>query len=165
MHAAHDQAASDGLVRVRFQLEQDDDGWPPARSEGLWAEPLGNDHYRIDNTPWFVRSLAAEDVVEAHADDDGTLWASRVVRHSGRMTVRVIPYRRGPLRGQVDPVLEAFAELGVAGEGAGPRWHVVALDIPPDADHRAILARLRAGAVDGSWAYEEGCVTDEWLAL
>ena len=50
-------------VKVRFKLDVDHDGWPPAESEGLWAEPLGDDTFRVDNTPWFVRNLASGDVV------------------------------------------------------------------------------------------------------
>jgi len=153
------------LVKVRFSLEQDEDGWPPATSEGVWAEPLGGDRYRISNTPWWVRGLSYDDVVEARADSDGILWATRKITFSGRLTVRVIPLREGPLAGSERAVLDAFTDLGVGGEIAGHGYRIVALDIPPDADFRAIVARLRAGQADGSWAYEEACVTDEWLAL
>jgi hypothetical protein len=33
------------MVKVRFLLPREDDGWPPAESEGLWAEPLGEDRF------------------------------------------------------------------------------------------------------------------------
>jgi hypothetical protein len=88
-----------GFARVRFRLEQDEDGWPPAESEGLWAVPLGGNAYRIDNTPWFARNVAA-----------------------------------------------------------------VALTIPPDADLAGIKRILRQGEADGSWAYEEGCISGEWAS-
>lgn len=47
------------LVKIRFELEPDDDGWPPVGGESLWAFDLGHDRYRLDNTPWFVRALPA----------------------------------------------------------------------------------------------------------
>jgi hypothetical protein len=166
MDASHSQPGENRLVKVRFSLPEDDDeGWPPVTSEGLWAEPLGGDRYRIDNTPWFARNLSAHDIVEALADDDGVLWATKKVRSSGRLTVRVIPLGAGPLGGDLQAVLDTFADLQVVGEGAAPAFHIVALDIPADADHREIVSRLRAGEENGSWEYEEGSVTDEWLAL
>jgi hypothetical protein len=151
-------------VKVRFSLVQDEDGWPPVSSEGVWAEPLGGDHYRIDNTPWFTRNLSVDDVVEAVAGDDGLLWATRRVSHGGRLTVRVIPLRDGPLQ-DLQAVLDAFEDLDVTGEGAAPAYRIVALDISPDADLAAVKARLRRGEADGSWAYEEGGISDAWRSL
>jgi hypothetical protein len=159
-----DHVTSATWVEVRFSLPQDS-GWPPAESEGLWAEPLGGNRFRIDNTPWFVLDLAAEDVVEALADSDGVLWATRRLHHGGRLTVRVIPFRDGPLRGSLQAVLDAFAALGVTGEGAAPAYQMVALDIASDVDLAAVVGKLRQGRDDGSWEYEESCVTEEWLAL
>ena len=157
-------AAGPDLVRVRFKLAIDEDGWPPVASEGLWAEPLGDGTYRIDNTPWFSRNLAADDVIRAVADDDGVLWATEKVEWSGRLTIRVIPFPEGPLRGDMQAVLDAFEPLGVTGEGID-QYRIIALDVPPDVDLRAVRDLLVAGAADGRWDYEEGCVSDVWLAL
>lgn len=154
----------DGVVRVRFQLDQDEDGWPPVGSEGVWAEPLGDDQYRIRNTPWFVLNLAYEDVVAALADGDGVLWAMGERIWSGRMTVRVIPFRAGPLGGDRQAVLDAFEPFGVTGEGT-EEWGIVALDIPPDADLAAVKRELREGQADGRWDYDEGCVSEAWISL
>lgn len=41
--------------------------------------------------------------------------------------------------------------------------NIVALDIPPEADLRAVKELLRTGEADGRWDYEEGCVTEAWL--
>ena len=151
-------------VKVRFRFPPDED-WPPVQSEGLWAEPLGDNRFRIDNTPWFATNLAPEDVVEALADSDGVLWMTRTITHSGRLVVRVIPFDDGPLGGDLQAVLDTFASLGVSGEGAAPAYPLVALDIPPDSDLPAIVSKLRQGRADGSWDYDEGCVTERWLAL
>lgn len=68
-------------VKVRFALERDEDGWPPAESEGLWAELVESDLYRLDNTPWFVRGVAAGDVVQAHQ----TRARSRRLHHAASL--------------------------------------------------------------------------------
>jgi hypothetical protein len=61
-------------VKVRFALERDQYGWPPAESEGLCAEPVEGDLYRLDNTPWFARGVAADDVIQVEPDANGVLW-------------------------------------------------------------------------------------------
>src|SRR3954451_9133024 len=98
-------------VRVRFALERDQDGWPPAESEGLWAEPVEGGLYRIDNTPWFARGVAADDLVEAQPDVEGMLWFIQVRKPGGRTVVRVIPRGDGPLRGERQGILDAFESL------------------------------------------------------
>lgn len=47
---------------------------PPAEAEGVWALPIERNLSRLDNTPWFARGVAADDVVEASPDRDGGLW-------------------------------------------------------------------------------------------
>lgn len=150
-------------VKIRFRLEVDDDGWPPVGSEGLWGEPVGQDSYRIDNTPWFVRNLASGDVVRALAGDDGVLWATGRLEWSGHCTIRVIPIGTGPLRGDRQAVLDAFAPFGVTGEGI-EQYGMVALDVPPDADAQRVRSLLIEGESDGRWHFEEGCVGDAWLS-
>lgn len=156
--------ASPDLVKVRFNLSHDADGWPPVDSEGLWAEPLGDDRYRIDNTPWFVPNIAADDVVVALAGSDGELWATEKIHWSGRLTIRVIPFKAGSLHGDRQAVLDAFAPMGVSGEGVA-QYGIVALDVPADADLGAVKRLLREGQADGRWDYDEGCVSPEWIGL
>lgn len=151
-------------VKVRFELPQDEDGWPPLRSEGLWAAPLAErEHVRLDNVPWFALNVADGDVFRVSADDDGVMWAVERVSWSGNCTIRVIPFKDGPLAGDRQRVLDAFIPLGVSGEGIAEPG-MVALSVPPDADLAAVKRALKDGEADGSWEYEEGCVGDEWRA-
>ena len=150
------------LVKIRFDLDQDDSGWPPAGSEGLWAAPVGPNRFRLDNTPWFVRGVAADDIVEATPDSTGALRFVRVLERGSRVVVRVIPREDGPLRGDRQAVLDQFVDLGITGEGMDSPVNMVALDIGPDAPVAAAKSRLDQGEADGRWYYEEGCVTDEW---
>jgi hypothetical protein len=152
------------FVKVWFRLDRDEDGYPPAGSEGLWAIPLGGDMYRIDNTPWFAYDVAAHDVFQAELDEEGRLWASRRLRPSGNCTIRVIPFRDGPVAGSQLAVLDAFVPLGAVGEGYGPGLNIVALTISPNADLTEIKRTLQQGEADGSWAYEEGSITSGWTS-
>ncbi len=154
---------SQQLVKLRFRLDRDEDGWPPAESEGLWAKAQGGDTYRIENTPWFVRNLAAGDIVRANAGSDGVLWATEKATWSGHCTIRVIPRADGPLQGDLQAVLDAFTSLGVTGEGA-QQYGMVALDVPAGSDAAPVKALLLAGEGDGRWDFEEGCVSVAWLS-
>jgi Domain of unknown function (DUF4265) len=149
------------LVRVRFRLPQDDGGWPPVASEGLWVVPLGGDLVRLDNVPWFARDVASGDTLRTATDSDGVRWATDKVAWSGNCTVRVIPFPDGALAGSRQAVLDAFAALGVDGEGL-EQYGIVALNVPPAADLGAVQRLLRQGVDDGWWDYEEGCIGQAW---
>jgi hypothetical protein len=151
-------------VKVRFALDRDDSGWPPAESEGLWAQPVGSGRFRLDNTPWFVRGVAADDVVEAEPDDAGVLWFVRLLERGERVVVRVIPRRDGPLNGDRQAVVDAFAPLGVSGEGMATPVNMVALDIGPEAPLASIKALLERGEADGGGTTRRGASPSSGLA-
>jgi hypothetical protein len=150
-------------VRVRFQLRPDDDGWPPVASEGVWAVPLDGDVVRLDNIPWFARNVASGDTFRTSTDSDGVRWAADKLAWSGNCTVRVIPFPDGALAGSRQAVLDAFAPLGVDGEGL-QQYGIVALNVPPDADLGAVKRLLGQGVEDDWWDYEEGCIGQAWLS-
>jgi hypothetical protein len=153
------------LVKLRFLLTREEGGWPPAESEALWAEPLGDDLYRIDNTPWFVFGVSADDVVKAMAGSDGVLWGIEPVRRSGRQTVRIITRSGAPMHRDSAAVVRLFEPLGVRSEVMERPVPMVALDVPADVPLQPVKELLRQGETDGWWDYEEACVTQEWLAL
>jgi len=157
------KGTADRFVKVVFEVPRDDDGWPPVAREGLWAVPVTSDTVRLHNSPWFVRGVANGDLIRVRKDEDGQLWADERLEWSGTCTIRVVPFRKGPLDGSRQRVLDAFAPLGVNGEGV-EQYGIVALDVPPDVDLAAVKRLLREGARDGWWDYEEGCVGDAWLA-
>jgi hypothetical protein len=129
----------------------------------LRAVPVAADVVRLDNTPFFVRGVASGDLIRVGRTEDGQLRAGERLRWSGHCTIRIIPFRDGPLGGSRQRVLDVFAPLGVTGEGI-ERFGIVALDVAPDADIAAVKRLLRDGERDGWWEYEEGCIGDAWLA-
>src|SRR3546814_1508119 len=56
-------------VKIRFPLEQDESGYPPETSETMWAVPLGNGRYRLDNIPFYAKLVSDGDVVAASIID------------------------------------------------------------------------------------------------
>lgn len=157
--------ADDGdHVKVVFDLPRDEDGWPPASSERLWAVRLPDrDHVRLDNVPWFARNVADGDVFRVSADEDGLVRAVERVSWSGNCTIRVIPFQEGHLAGDIQRVLDMFTPLGIEGEGIA-QYGMAALSVPPKADLGAVKRILKDGEANGWWEYEEGCVGDAWEA-
>jgi len=55
---------------ILFELEQDEDGYPPAELEGVWAIEFADGGYKIDNIPFFTRQATLGDIVEARPVGD-----------------------------------------------------------------------------------------------
>lgn len=151
-------------VKVHFRMDMDEDGWPPASVESLWAVDLGDGTMRLDNTPWFVRGVASDDIIRVEIDDEGVRWAGETVRASENCTIRLIVLKDGGSADARQSVLEIFHKLGTTGEGI-ERYRMVALDVPPEADLLRIRKLLEHGTAEDWWHWEEGCVTAAWRSL
>ncbi len=152
-------ASGDDRVKVGFRLQRDEDGYPPADSEYLWALPIKGDLYEIDNIPFFVRSVSWGDVIRAEMED-GELWFQEMVRASDHSTIRVVVFR-GSLDddahdaavGRLRKDLELIA-------CSSERSHIpglVAVDVPPHALAQA-KDLLAEGERRGYWEYEEAAL-------
>ncbi|WP_407706568.1 DUF4265 domain-containing protein [Streptomyces scopuliridis] len=155
---------SDDHVKVHFRMEMDEDGWPPASVESLWAVDLGDGTVRLDNTPWFVRGVASGDIIKVEFDSEGLLWAGETVRASENCTIRLIVLKDSGSAAARQSVLEIFHKLGTTGEGI-ERYRMVALDVPPEADLPQIHELLGHGEAKGGWHWEEACVTATWQSI
>jgi hypothetical protein len=111
------EAENEKWVKVVVALEKDD--YPPADHENLWAVPMGEGCFRIDNIPFFAKSIALGDIVSAVPDEQGLLQFKEVVRPSGHSTPRLIIFDEA----QVSSVLEQFTRLGCTSERSHiPGW-------------------------------------------
>ena len=66
------------LIELNFPLDQDEDGWPPFATEGLWCRPEGA-AFRVLTCPLFVKGVAVEDLIEASTEGDADLPTLREV--------------------------------------------------------------------------------------
>lgn len=97
--------------------------------ETLWAERVGPDRYRLDNSPFWAYGLSWRDVVEAHPDENGQLAFTRVVEKSGHRTVRVIFEPGIDQNAEGQAIIDELVRLGCTYEGMHPGY--LAIDIPP----------------------------------
>lgn len=70
-----------GSVKVQFYD-------PVVGYENIWAMPLGDGTYRLENPPFFVYDVSLDDVVSAMPNEDGLPQFLTVVKRSGNRTLR-----------------------------------------------------------------------------
>ncbi len=118
------------LVKVEFRTDDD--------VETLWAEPLGDDRYRIDNTPFYAYGVSWRDVVLAEPQAGAFPIFASVVEKSGHRTVRVIVTDAGAL----ERLQSGILALGCTFEGA---WQeLICIDVPPEVDLESVRQFLIA---------------------
>ncbi|XOV83664.1 MAG: DUF4265 domain-containing protein [bacterium] len=124
--------------KVVFRIVQDDGS---VDVETPWATSLGDDLYRLENSPFYAYGVSWLDIVRAPIDpDEERPVFSAVVEKSGHSTVRVIfdpPAQDG---NESQAVLDQLVELGASFEGASPSY--MAIDIPPGVELSEICDTL-----------------------
>ena len=141
-----------GDVKILFRLEKEDELWPPAEVESVWAEEVCEGIYRILNIPFFVKGLGFGDEVSA-VEVDGELWYRKHIRWHGHRTVRVIIFDEQ----RVSSVIDELIRLGCEVE----RSHLarlIAVDVPPDVAPEAVVGWLTSQEAKGAIEFEEASV-------
>jgi Domain of unknown function (DUF4265) len=148
-------------VRIRFELEQDDSGYPPADSEMIWAVPVAGEHYRVDNVPFFVYGISYCDVVSVSKGNDGLLRFKDLIREGGHSTLRVIvhdaPTEKKSLDERTDTLREQLTLLGCPSEKSHIKG-LISVDVPPERSLGPIKEVLEAGVKQDLWGYEEATI-------
>jgi hypothetical protein len=140
------------LVKVCFPLPPEDQA-QGVEAENLWARALGEDHYRIDNIPFYAYGVSHEDVVIAK-NSDGRLKFSEVAVRSGHSTYRVlVKNEAGHESENFKKFWARLRELGCSFEVAKRRW--ITIDVPPDSDVFVVYRILEEGMAQNVWTFEE----------
>jgi hypothetical protein len=143
---------NDQYAKVLFELEQDEDGYPPASAETLWAIRVGDGLFQIDNIPFFAHGIAVNDIVSA-TPEEGVFRYKEVVRPSGHGTIRLIVSEAS----DVPAVRDLFRHLGCPSELSHlPR--LIAVDVPPSVSLQELKKVLDSGQEQDRWGYEEACL-------
>lgn len=134
------------MVKVALH---DDDG----DVETLWATPLGNEHYRLENSPFFVYGVSFLDEVKAPLAE-GLPTFEKVVAKSGHRTVRIL--MPDTTAREAKPHLEGLIELGCSYEGVQPK--LLSVDVPPGVSLEAVARFLVEAALQ--WEYADPTYED-----
>jgi Domain of unknown function (DUF4265) len=143
--------ADENFVKIAFELQQDEDGYPPDKYETLWAVALGQDClYRLDNIPLYVKGVSSEDIVLAESKE-GRLEFVRLVEPSSNSVYRVFVTEES----DVQAARDRFRALGCESEKSYvPR--LFTMEIPGSVSIEPVEALLEEGAASGRWEYENG---------
>lgn len=120
--------------------------------ETLWATPLGNDQYRLDNSPFYAYGVSWEDVVFAPYDEqEGLPTFLSVVERSGNRTVRILFEPPVEPDNSSDQVLQGLVALGCSYEGASRRY--ISVNIPPEVELQQVVSYLTER--DAQWEHAD----------
>ena len=136
--------------KITFELQRDEDGYPPDKWESLWAYETELGLYCVDNIPFYVRGISSGDVVSAE-EDCGQLLFKKLVRPSTNSVFRLYLSDASDMQAARDQ----FRGLGCETELSNlPR--LVAVEIPDEVDFEPVGSLFQQGAAGGRWEYEEG---------
>jgi hypothetical protein len=148
----------EGHVKVHFDLLQNDDGFPPANFETMWAVPLDGVRFRLDNIPFFVSGVSCFDIISARRDAAGRLNYDGLLEPGGHSTLRVIfygsPRDPRPLQERVHELRSTIRDLGCSSEIS----HIsglISIDVPPEVSLSSVERILDSGQANELWDYEE----------
>jgi len=148
---------SDEYVKVLFELEKEDEDYPPVNYERLWARRLEQGLFELDNIPFFVRDISAGDVVSAR-EGDGEVVFSGVVRESGNSTLRVIVFDAT----QVEEIRRQLQSFGCSTELNVSK--MLGVDVPAPIDLQAVRTWLMEQQSSGVLEFEDACIRHSDLA-
>lgn len=141
--------SNDPTAKVLFRVPDDEGG---ATVETLWAIPLGEDRYRLDNSPFYAYGVSWQDIVLAPIDaQEGLPAFQSVLARSGNRTVRVIfdpPVSPG---NSSDQVLQGLVALGCSYEGANRGY--MSVNIPAGVELQEVRSYLVQN--DAQWEHAD----------
>jgi hypothetical protein len=148
-----DWMSDDPTAKVLFRVPSDGD----PIVETLWAIPLGNDLYKLDNSPFYAYSVSWQDVVFAPYDEEEDFPTfESVVERSGNRTVRICFETPVQPDNASDQILQGLVALGCSYEGAHRKY--IAINIPPAvelAEVRSYLCEREADWEHADPTYDE----------
>jgi hypothetical protein len=125
----------EGLERVHFELPNH---WAVA-GETVWATPLGDSLYRIENVPFYAYGVNFHDVVRAKESSEGILEVEELIEISGHRTFRIF-FNKDINEENQDKILSDLNELTITYEGANKIYF--SLDMKPETDYCEIYDKL-----------------------
>jgi hypothetical protein len=126
----------EGLVKVHIDLPNH---WAVG-GESLWAEPLGNDLYKIENVPFYAYGLNFQDVVRATPESENKILEIReLITASDHRTFRVF-FKKQIDKAQQEAILDSMINLGISYERANHIY--VALNMKPEGGYQAVFDQL-----------------------
>ncbi|MBL0319040.1 MAG: DUF4265 domain-containing protein [Alphaproteobacteria bacterium] len=143
------------LVKVLFNLEVDEGGWPPTSVETLWAYEVAPELYKIDNIPFFVPFLAYNDTVKVEVINE-ELVAQKIIDTENHSTFRIYFEKEESFA----EICESLVRLGCKTESGNKYKHITVVDVPPNTSFISVKTYLEELEQRGVIIYEEPCISE-----
>lgn len=127
--------------------------------ETLWCKPLDAELgiYQVDNIPFYIPLLAADDVIFAEKDEKegGMIAYKQTIKESGNSTIHLVR-----LNDQVDlnDIFKQLVELGCNFEGVNENY--AAIDVPCDVHYQPVRQLLDTLENEDIAGFSEACLSD-----
>lgn len=120
--------------------------------ESMWAKPLGNDLYQIQNIPFYAYGLNYLDIVKVDSSDETIKpVVLEVVEPSGFMTLRIV-FMDGFEEQAQSELFNELNQFKVEIERDNENY--VALSIEPEGDYEAVYEKLSEFEIKGVLEFE-----------
>lgn len=141
------------INKVVFQLDRDEDGFPPISIEMLNAIQIEKERFQIKNAPFFTPNISYDDVVEAVPTNmAGQYTFVKVIEQSDFTSLSIIILDSSMdsllmdlLRG-LDCVIE-YGEFGV--------YRILAVSVPASTDYESLRNQLQSLEDRGAISFAE----------
>ncbi len=140
----------------KMTIELPADAWHGHATESVFVEGLGQDRYRLQNSPFFATGLSYRDIVIARKRGPQLVF-EKLLFIGGHSTYRIIRSENADQR-DFRAYWTPLQDLGCTYDQGNFGYMLYAVDIPPDTDIEPARALLEAGAAAGVWDVEEGAI-------
>jgi hypothetical protein len=149
---------SGDLTKVLLELQQTH--WHSSGSETLWATPLGDNLFRLENSPFYAQGYSFLDVVFAEFDpEQGFPVVREVVRKSGHSTYAFRVENGVESNGTFSVYWEPLENIGCSFEGADNV--LLSVDVPAETNIHEAYRLMQVGEDAGAWEFQEQDVGHE----
>jgi hypothetical protein len=139
---------NEGLVKVHIDLPNH---WAIG-GEALWATPLGDDLYKIENVPFYAYGLNFHDIVWATSNNkDQIPEIKKVVTPSGNRTFRLF-FENELNREEQIKILDTLKNPELSFERNNSMC--LSIDLEPDGDYQVTFDQLSAFEEKGIIGFE-----------
>lgn len=142
------------MTLAKMTFVQDDGQGIYSQTEKMWVSDLGDQKYRLDNTPFDIHGVSYKDVVLGKRFGD-TLFFIEVLERGGHSTIQIevvdTAYRTTFLD-YGDELMDLGCEFEI---NDMDETKILAMDIPPEAPLSEILQLLEHGQSQGIFTYEK----------
>ena len=146
------QKAIINMEHTKIFLEHDNSPEGGFGIESVWAIPLEDGSYKIDNILFYAPEYSLGDIVSVE-NRKGDFFVDGLISESGHSTIRIIFNNID----DVELTRKFLKELDCDSEISDVPI-LVSVDIPPNVSYSKIKKYLIQGEEMGRWNYEESCI-------